>query len=251
MDKSKRNPLETAVAQHVAAVLSIPAGGTLRHFKVHLLTLDEKSLCAETAADQDLLLRQIVDCKTTVGMAFRLEQTKFIFTTTATDFRQEENAAGVPVGQIRLQRPAVLKTVQRRIGYRVSISPAANCTVRAWKIPEEHRLEKKVGSAYEIPLILRDLSEGGLGFTAAPRDGKPYELAVNQRLRVAVKFEDQELVIEGRVRHYKTLADLSLVVGVQFVQNADDPAARQAMAGTQRVVSQLVRHEARWKKLAS
>ncbi len=250
MEKTKHDPLESAVAQHAAAVLSIPVGGTLRHFKVRLMSLDEKCLWTETGVEQDMLLQQIVDCKTTVGMTFRLDQTKFIFTTVATQLGQESGLTGVPAGRLCLQRPALLKTVQRRIGYRVSVSPAADCTLRAWKISEEHRLEKKVNSACEIPLSLRDVSEGGLGFGIAPRDGKPYELPVKQRLRLAVKFEGQELVIEGRVRHYKTLPDMSLVVGVQFVQNLEDPAARQTMAAIQRVVTQLVRHEARWKKVA-
>ncbi|MGA2501187.1 MAG: PilZ domain-containing protein [Tepidisphaeraceae bacterium] len=250
MKTLRSDPLETAVAQHVAAVLSIPVGGTLRHFKVRLMTLDEESLLIETAADQDLLLQQIVDCKTTVGMTFRLEQTKFIFATTAVDLQRTRTPLQAPSIHLRLRRPAALKTVQRRVGYRASVSPAADCTVRAWKIPEEQRLEKKVGSTHEIPLSIRDISEGGLGFCVAQHDGKPYELAVNQRLRVTVKFEGQELVVEGRVRHYKTLSDMSLVVGVQFVQSAEDPAARQAVAGMQRIVSHLVRHEARWKKVA-
>ena len=253
MNTPRPDPLETAVTQHVAAVLSIPADGTLLHSKVRFVALDGQSIWIETATEQTHFSQQIADGKTTVGMTFRLEQTKFIFTTVVAEIQQDGASLPVPPARLRLQRPnpSSVKSVQRRVGYRSSVSPTADCAVRAWKITEEQRLDKKAPSSSEVPLEIHDISEGGMGFSTKPRDGKPYELAVNQRLRVTVTFEGRELLVEGRVRHYKTLPDLSLIVGVQFVQQANDPAGRQTSAGIQRVVSQLARHEARWQKMSA
>ncbi len=250
MASPKQDPLGVAVGQHLAAVISIPLSGTLRHFKVRLASLDAESLWLDASPEQELLLNQIIDCKTTVGMAFRLEQTKFIFATIATEVRHPDTLRTDDMLRVRVQRPTSLKTVQRRIGYRVSVTPAADCTIQAWPITEEQRLDRKISSSLALPMEIRDISEGGFGFSVSPANGRPFEIKVNQRLRVAVKFESQETIFEGRVRHFKTLPNMQVHVGVQFVQNAASPATRQNMAFLSRVVTQLARHEARWKKLA-
>jgi c-di-GMP-binding flagellar brake protein YcgR len=255
-DNGPENILGDAIARNQAAVLSLPSAGMLRHCKSRLLSDCEQGVWLESAVDQRVLIDELIGSQRPAAVSFKAGTKKVSFA--ATLLRRDEHFrvnADTVVEAVLMARPAEVKAVQRRNDYRVRISTDADeIQARMWRIPEHVLLRDRPLSALELHITMRDLSLGGMGVLIAPRaNGEPLRLLSNERVRIELKHADQELLIEGRLRHIPPAlagnTNSLMRVGVQFSTLENDMEGRQTLATLTKIVGALQRDEVRRMRL--
>jgi hypothetical protein len=256
MTPADTQTLKDAVARNGAAVLSLPSAGMLRHHRTRFLGTpdDADGFWIEAPPGERPLIDALQGAKKPVGISLRAPGAgnKLIFTTLIRQFE-----AALPVNDqtvadaLLLAWPDQVQAIQRRADYRVTVHPdQGDVRLRAWRIPEHHHLRDKPPASLGIKLSLRDLSAGGMGVVHTPGPEEP-RLADDQRLRIVLIHgdKDEELILEGRVRHVRPLPDDTHRVGIQFKKLEDNLDGRQAMATLTQIIGQLQRAEIRRKRL--
>lgn len=255
MTPADTQSLKDAVARSGPAVLSLPVDGALRHHRVRfLMPEDQDGFWVEAPQGQRPLIDELLAGKTLVGVSLKAGDNKVIFTTLIREFE-----AGLPVGDtatvvdaVLLAWPDQVQAVQRRNDYRVSVDPNdSDVNLRVWRIADHHHLRDKPPASALIKVGLRDLSVGGMGlvYTPDPNPDAP-RVAAPQRLRIAISHgRGEELILDGRVRHARTLPAENYRLGVQFKKHEDDLDGRQALAALTQIVGQLQRTEIRRKRI--
>ncbi len=222
----------------------------LRHHRTRLLADETSGFWIESIANESNLIDQLIDSGARVGVAFRTQTTKVLL---ATSILCREPAYQVnrdlKVEALLLAYPNEIKSVQRRANYRVAIPAEGDLMVQVWRIPEHHVLRDKPSATLLLPVRLRDLSTGGMGVFIPPKDGEPVKLAADQRLRIAITRQDDQVLVEGRTRHMQLTPDRSLRLGIQFKKLEDNLEGRQTLAKLTHVVGQLHREEVRRMRL--
>lgn len=256
MTPADTQTLKDAVARNAAAVLSLPSAGMLRHHRTRFLGTpdDADGFWIEAPPNERPLIDALRAGKKPVGVSLRAPGAgnKIICTTLIQAFE-----AALPVNDqtvadaLLLAWPDQVQAIQRRNDYRVTVQPDDDeVRLRAWRIPEHHHLRDKPPASLGIKLSLRDLSAGGMGVVHTPGPDEP-RLADDQRLRVVLVHGDknEELILEGRVRHVRPLPANDYRIGVQFKKLEDNLDGRQTLATLTHIIGQLQRAEIRRKRL--
>lgn len=255
MTPADTQSLKDAVARSGPAVLSLPVDGVLRHHRTRFLVpADENGFWMEAPPGERPLIDELLAGKKPVGVSLRAGANKVIFTTLVREFE-----AALPLNEtttvdaILLAWPDQVQAIQRRNDYRVSVQPGdADVHLRVWRIADHHHFRDRPPASATIKVALRDLSVGGMGLIYTPDpDPQAPRLAAEQRLRVSISHgRGEELILEARVRHVRTLPAENYRVGVQFKKLEDDIEGRQAVAALTHIVGQLQRTEIRRKRIA-
>jgi c-di-GMP-binding flagellar brake protein YcgR len=252
-DESSDNLLADAIARNLAAVLSLPSAGMLRHCKSRFLAECDEGVWIESAADQRPLIDQLISTAQPAVVSFKTGTNKVSFA--AKLVRRDEQFrlnAEQHLEAVLMARPREVKAVQRRNDYRVRLaSDDETIQARLWRIAEHAVLRDRPMASQEFKVTPRDLSLGGLGVIITPRTkDEPVRLLANERMRIELRYNEQELLLEGRVRHIPPLApDGTVRVGVQFKKLENDMEGRQAMATLTKIVGTLQREEVRRMRL--
>jgi c-di-GMP-binding flagellar brake protein YcgR len=250
MGDSTQDILADAVARNCAAVLSLPSAGMLRHHKSRFLAQTQEGLWIESAPGETPLIEELLQNKTAVGISFKSPPNKanFVVPILRREPAYQLNATST-VEALLLQSPVKIKPVQRRNHYRVRVPDGAPLDVKAWRIPEHVPVRDRPLASQMINVRVIDLSVGGLGITVHPN---PHErtLEPGQRLRVELKWEEVELILDGSLRLIRTdAAGGEIRGGIQFKKLENDLAGRQAMAALTRIVGEFQREEVRRSRL--
>jgi hypothetical protein len=250
MGEESQDILADAVARNLAAVLSLPSAGMLRHHKSRFLAQTQEGLWVESAPGDTPLIEELRQQQIPVGISFKAVPNKASFA--APILRREPsfqlNATAV-VEALLLQSPAKIKPVQRRNHYRVRLPEGAALSVRAWRIADHVPVRDRPAASQLVDMELRDLSVGGLGviLKTAPEERG---LLKGQRLRIELKWEEVELILEGLLRLLDGVTTPGAVKGgIQFKKLENDLAGRQAMAALTRMVGEFQREEVRRTRL--
>jgi c-di-GMP-binding flagellar brake protein YcgR len=250
MAEENRDILADAVARNCAAVLSLPSAGMLRHHKSRFLAQTSEGLWVESAPGETPLIDELLQNKTAVGISFKAPPNKasFVAPILRRDPFYQLNATSI-VEALLLQTPGKIKPVQRRSHYRVRVPEGASLTVRVWRIAEHVPVRDRPLASLQLNVTVRDLSVGGMGVLVQP-DPDAQTLQAGQRLRVELKWEEIELILEGvlRIPHSDTPAGV-IKGGIQFKKLENDLAGRQAMAALTRLVGEFQREEVRRSRL--
>jgi c-di-GMP-binding flagellar brake protein YcgR len=254
MTPADTQSLKDAVARSGPAVLSLPVDGALRHHRTRfLMPEDHDGFWVEAPQGQRPLVEELLTGKKLVGVSLKAGDHKIIFTTVIREFE-----SGLPVSDtatvdaVLLAWPDQVQAVQRRNDYRVGVEPNdPDLHLRVWRIADHHHLRDKPPASALIKVGLRDLSVGGMGLVYTPDpDRDAPRLVPNQRLRIAISHgRSEELILDGRVRHARTLPAENYRLGIQFKKHEDDFDGRQALAALTQIVGQLQRAEIRRKRL--
>jgi len=255
MTPADTQSLKDAVARSGPAVLSLPVDGALRHHRTRfLMPEDQDGFWVEAPQGQRPLIDELLAGKKLVGVSLKAGDHKVVFTTVIREFE-----SGLPVANntatvdaVLLAWPDQVQAVQRRNDYRVSVEPNdADLHLRVWRIADHHLLRDKPPASALIKVGLRDLSVGGMGLVYTPDpDPSAPRVVPDQRLRIAISHgRGEELILDGRVRHARTLPAENYRLGVQFKKHEDDFDGRQALAALTQIVGQLQRTEIRRKRL--
>jgi c-di-GMP-binding flagellar brake protein YcgR len=250
MGDETQDILADAVARNCAAVLTLPSAGMLRHHKSRFLAQTDEGLWVESAPGEAPLIEELLQNKTSVGVSFKSPPNKANF---AVPILRREPAyqlnANATVEALLLQSPSKIKPVQRRNHYRVRVPDGAALAVRVWRIPEHVPVRDRPLASQMVNITVKDVSIGGLGVTVHPNpDDRTLQHA--QRLRVELKWEETELILDGSLRIVKTDDEGGAIRGgIQFKKLENDLTGRQAMATLTRMVGEFQREEVRRSRL--
>jgi hypothetical protein len=243
--------LHQAIGRNTALVLSLPSAGMLRNHKSRFLGEVENGILLEAPAGEDALIGELIEKKSPCGVSFRHGVHKVMFAApiraVKPGWRLNDSATA---NAILLDFPAELKVSQKRSDYRVEIVPDSDISIRVWRIGSHAPLKDEPSATKEVTAQIRDLSIGGVGVKFVGKDGNPPVVCTEDRLRVLLSHQGQNLIIEGAMRApIGTQQSDSIVTGIQFKKLEDDLEGRQMLSALTRMVGQFQREEMRRTKL--
>ncbi len=252
MPASQDEILDQAIARNCAVVLSLLSEGTLQHHKSRFLSGDSQGVWLESVPSEHALIEQHIVSGQQCAISFKSSEKKvsFIARVLQLDAQFKVNEQTV-LPALLVDRPSEVKAIQRRKNYRVRIPQDSGLRTRMWKIPEHWYLTDKPTSAAEMSVQLRDISTGGVGVTFLSRSEQSPRVLADERIRVAIKPEDQEeFVLEGRIRSPRPDPDgQSIRAGVQFTKLQDGVEGRQILSELTKIVGALQLDDVRHRRL--
>jgi hypothetical protein len=243
--------LRDAAARNLAAVLSLPSAGMLRHHKSRFLGELHGGFLMEAPANEGPLIDALIIDKQPCGVSFRNGVYKVMF---ASPLRQIQRGwqlgSGTLVDALLLETPSQIKSMQRRSNYRVEIPNDSGLAIRVWRIGDRAYIKEQPMSAQEIKTELRDISTGGVGVRFIGKDGELPKITPDDRLRIQLAVRDLKLIIEGRMRPPTKPPENGIVItGIHFKKLENDLEGRQTAAQLTRIVGELQREEIRRTRL--
>jgi c-di-GMP-binding flagellar brake protein YcgR len=243
--------LTEAISRNSAMILSLPSAGMLRHHKSRFLSQEEGSFWVESAAEDRVLISELIASQQPVGISFKAAHKTVAFAvpiiTRSAEYRV--NAETV-LEALQLKYPENIKAIQRRNNYRVSVIKGTDLTARVWRIPEHAYLKDKPLAAAELSVQIRDLSLGGMGVMLLPKDNQPPKVLSGERLRIQLVWNGEDMLVEGRMLHFKPSEEPKPVRGgIQFKKLESDLEGRLVLATLTKIVGELQREEVRRTRL--
>jgi hypothetical protein len=254
-------PLWEAIDRCAGAVVSLPTGGGLRHFKSRFLRADEAGFWVQSPGDDPLLVEHVIALRQLAGVSFMAGQAKVVFAAGVlerrADFCMDETGE---IEALLLKWPEGVRAVQRRSNHRAKVPSTSIASVRAWRLSKYAALRDRPAASAELEVRARDLSIGGIGLLVMPpvvkqpmagqtipipEGPRTAGLSVEQRLRVEIRYEELEILVEGRVCHVRESPDLVQRIGVQFKYRHEAIDGKQILWKLTRVVGHLHREEVR------
>jgi c-di-GMP-binding flagellar brake protein YcgR len=243
--------LTDAVARNVGSVLSIPSAGLVRHFPTRFLGESDEGVWVEAPADCLELIGTMVGTGSPVAISFKASTRRYSFASTVQRLEMSYQInAQTRAAAILVSRPTDLRGVQRRVAYRVRVRADDSLTVRIWSIPEHAQLQDRPLATQEIKVEPRDISTGGMGVRFICKENEPVRVVPDQRLRVLIKYGEEEMLLEGRLREVANgkLSPQS-PAGIVFKKLESDLEGRRNLASLTRIVGLLQREEVRRARL--
>jgi c-di-GMP-binding flagellar brake protein YcgR len=237
--------LTQAIERNSAAVLSLPSAGMVRYYKSRFLRGIDQRVWLESVPEERMLIETLIQEGHPVEVSFKVGQRKVTFSSPIfeldSQYRFFDTQAAVPA--VRMQRPAVVKPLQRRTHFRVPARESDEFSIQLWRIAEHVNLKDQPKDLCYLPATVRDLSVGGVGVIFQKRP----LLVAEQRMRVLLKHGDCEpMLLEGRsgpVRHDKT--SQSYEAGIEFRTLQSTLEGRRMLTELTRIVAGLQLQEAR------
>jgi c-di-GMP-binding flagellar brake protein YcgR len=242
--------LEKAIARSVSTVLSLPSAGTFRDHKSRFICSIPDGILVEAPDNDRALINELARTKTPCGVSFKSGMFKVSFESPIR--RIEPNwklNEHVSVNALLLEYPADVKVTQKRSDYRVEIGAGTDISVRIWRLAPNEDLHESPADTKEVAAQILNLSNGGIGVKFIGEDGKRPKVCTQDRLRVALTFEGEEVIIEGRMRppHLRPTSS-TMVTGIQFGQSECNPKEKTG-SRLLRIFVELQRRELRRVKL--
>lgn len=249
MDNSSAQSLFDAVARGATVVLSLPAGERLVHHRSGFLGENDKGVWVRTVVDPKRA-SELISSRHPIGVSFRGGDTRHVFAAPILAHDPDyELPSGTTADALLLGFPTAIKAIQRRSSYRVRVSTETELKARCWRLARRARLQDKPLAVAELPLEVRDISLGGLGVNFLGTRDQPPRVACEDRLRVELRYRENHLLLEGRMRKPDSIANGCIRAGVRFVFLQEGIRDRKSLAQLTRIVGQLQREEARLRKI--
>jgi len=251
MPEPELQQLHDAVARNTAAVLSLPSAGMLRHQKARFLAVADDGFWMECSPDDRPLIDELIKTKQPAGISFKTAQVKSIFTAPILERMDDYRInADTTVCAVRIQTPAGIKSMQRRLNYRVRVPAEAEIRLEVWRLSSKAVLRDRPSSTQKVEANIIDLSTGGVGVVFLGVDGQPPRVCVEDRLRVQLTSGDVVVVVEGHMRTPLPGNDPTKIrTGIAFKAMEQDLEGRQNSAKLTKIVGELQRQEARRARL--
>jgi c-di-GMP-binding flagellar brake protein YcgR len=217
MNQESTQFLADGVARHAGLVLSVPnERGGLAHFKSRFLSQDAEGVWV-LLPDDVATINDAVAQNRQVGVTYKAGETRRVFATTLVRTQSDcLTPDGRRIGRVLLALPSEIKAIQRRGEYRVRLVPENKLTLNCWIIPRHADLKIRPMPSQRIKLEVHDISMGGAGITLIGADGKPPTLTRDDRLRVEIRLDEIEMLVEGRLRMPDTTPSNTLRTGLRF-----------------------------------
>jgi c-di-GMP-binding flagellar brake protein YcgR len=254
MADANQKLLHDAVDRNQAAVLSVLCDGLMQHCKSRFLKFEPQGLWIESDSTRAELIDDIIARQATVAVSFKTSGQRVSFASSIL-IREPQFVVNehTTLEALLLKTPDDVKVVQRRVDYRVRVAAAdSELVARVWRIKERADVRDVPPASCELPVDVRDLSLGGIGLIFKGRGASEApKVSKDERLRVLLKYDKEELVMEGRVRHLPDdpAPGGGINGGVQFAKLNKDIKGRQKLATLTKIVGLLQREEVRRTRL--
>jgi hypothetical protein len=249
-DKSAEIVREAA-ARNIAAVLSLPSAGMFRNHKSRFIAELENGLLIEAPSDDRHLIAELLRTQSPCLVSFRSGVHKVNF---ATQIRRVEPNWQInketTISALLLEFPTKILATQKRSDYRVEIPPDGEISVRVWRIGDQELLNQTPSAAKEVIAKIRDLSTGGVGVKFVGADGQKPKVCVDDRLRVALTYNNEIMLLEGKMRPPSVAPTGDTIsTGIKFKLKEDSLEGRKTHARLVGIVGELQRQEIRMSRL--
>jgi c-di-GMP-binding flagellar brake protein YcgR len=222
-----------------------------RHIKTRLLASDASGIWVEAVLTERLLIEELISTQKPVGITFKNGGQRVAFATPALSLDPEyriNDTTCLPA--MLLVNPTKLKAVQRRMHYRIRTYDGCGLTARVWRIAITAPLGDKPVKAQEVSLTLRDISVGGIGAVFAGEDGQPPKITTEDRLRIELRYGEEVLLVEGRMRPpFGPQSGNTITAGVSFKEMEKDIEGRRMLTQLTRMTGEMQREEMRRTRL--
>jgi len=249
-DKSAEIVREAA-ARNIAAVLSLPSAGMFRNHKSRFIADLEGGLLLEAPGDDRHLIAELLRTQSPCLVSFRSGVHKVNF---ATLIRRVEPQWQInnemTVSALLLEFPSKILATQKRSDYRVEIPPDCEIAVKVWRISNQEVIDKTPSATKEVIAQIKDLSTGGVGVKLIGAEGQKPKICVDDRLRVALRYNNETLILEGQMRQPSVAPTGNTIsTGIKFILKEDSLEGRRTHARLVGIVGELQRQEIRLSRL--
>lgn len=238
--------LREAIARNVTAVLSLPSAGMLRNYKSRLLGELDGGILLQSTLEARPLSEDLIRSKTPVVVSFRSGTMHVVFASPILRiqpcFKINDELL---VEAVLLAFPTKIQSQQKRFNYRVEIPQYTEISVRVWRMGPGDYLKAPPLAATELKAEIRDLSTGGVGVKLLGADGEPPKVCTDDRLRVELRYNENTLLVEGKMRKPSNSSKHWLITGIEFEKLEENLEGRQTLSQLVRIVGELQRAELR------
>jgi PilZ domain len=138
--------------------------------------------------------------------------------------------------------PSEIKVTQRRANFRTLVPSNAPLSVAVWKIPPHWVLRDRPKPSMQLKIELIDLSTGGMCLNVRPRPAGSDSIGKDDRVRVEMRFEESDAILDGQVVHRAPAApDGSIRIGVAFRKLENTIEGRRGLFLIDRAIGALQR----------
>lgn len=240
-----------AVARNMSAVLSLPSAGMFHNHKSRFICALEGGILLQYPAEDKALIAELSREKKPCVVSFRSGFSKVVFPAAIrrVEFGWRLNDE-TKVDALLLEFPTEIKVTQKRNDYRVEIPPHTDLAVRIWRLLRVEDLKFEPPAEREVTTELLDISTGGIGVRLIGSNGEKPIICTEDRLRIALTFEGEALVMGGRMRPPSVLPQGdTIITGIKFDALDGDLEGRRIGARLLRIVGDLQRRGLRMAKL--
>jgi c-di-GMP-binding flagellar brake protein YcgR len=249
MSADYQEQLADAIARGMPVTVGFFRDGMLITHRSRFLKEAPDGVWVEDVPSERELIAATMASGQPAAVCFRMETVELRFT--AAILRIDPALGlndGNTISAFMLACPTEIKALQRRGSYRVRILEEDAVSIKLWRIGDRAVLRDKPSASTQVKATLRDLSVGGAGIMLAPLPTNAVKLITGQRLRIVLTFQEEELLLEGRLRSETAGGNGSSIptpAGIQFSKLDQDLASRQTAQTLTRLVSELQRKELR------
>jgi hypothetical protein len=154
----------------------------------------------------------------------------------------KQGEAGTSVAVACCSDPSEVSVLQRRANFRTPVPPGAPVAIVVWKVPLHWVLRDKPKPSAQLKVELVDLSTGGMCLNILPHRVGPESVAKEDRIRIEMKFEDSEAILDAQVVYRGEPAeDASVRVGLAFRKLENSIEGRRGLFLVNRAIGALQR----------
>jgi hypothetical protein len=245
MDVADLQALTAAAAARAPAVLTLHWRGVFYSGRSRMLSADPTGLWVETPEALRPLLPTIQGEALILHVAFRGAGGSSSFAAPLLLHNPILTVEDKLADALLLMLPAAVDVPQQRQSYRVTVFDQTRLSPKVWRIQPGAVLRDKPAPSSELWARMHDLSQDGTCLILHPRVQQQQPFDRDQRFRIALTYQDEELLFDARARYMLHLPDGSMRVGAQFRRIDTDLRARQSLARLPQIIGDLQREEAR------
>jgi c-di-GMP-binding flagellar brake protein YcgR len=154
----------------------------------------------------------------------------------------KQGDGGTSVAVVCCAEPAEVSVLQRRANFRTPVPPGAPLAIVVWKVPPHWVLRDKPKPSVQLKVEMVDLSTGGMCLNILPHRVGPESVAKDDRIRIELKFEDSEAILDATVVYRaEPAADTSVRVGLAFRKLENNIEGRRGLFLVNRAIGALQR----------
>ncbi len=154
----------------------------------------------------------------------------------------KQGEGGTSVAVACCSEPSTVAILQRRANFRTPVPPGAPVGIVAWKVPPHWVLRDKPKPSVQLKVEIVDLSTGGMCLNILPHRVGPESVAKEDRIRIEMKFEDSEAILDVQVVYRgEPAADQSVRVGLAFRKLENSIEGRRGLFLVNRAIGALQR----------
>jgi c-di-GMP-binding flagellar brake protein YcgR len=164
------------------------------------------------------------------------------FEATVKSIELKQGDGGTSVAVVCCAEPAEVSVLQRRENFRTPVPAGAPIAVVVWKVPSHWVLRDKPKPSSQLKVEMVDLSTGGMCLNILPHRVGPETVVKDDRIRIEMKFEDSEAILDATVVYRgQPAADTSVRVGLMFRKLENNIEGRRGLFLVNRAIGALQR----------